>query len=583
MNKIRIALIGGGPSALSIIKKLLFSELRQEQSREPSGFSIDIFERNSSLGKGMPYSEEGASAEHITNISSDELAPFNETLAQWLGKQSHAYLASHGIDKTNLHVKHVIPRLLFGDYLNAQFEALMNKAASHGLNINAHVNSEVLDIKPNTNNQTSDVRTASGWLKGFDKVIICTGHAWPRRNEGNVAGYYDSPYPPIKLQHKYNHPVALKGCSLTAIDAIRTLSKANGRFYHEQEKLKYKREQDVPDFKIVMHSLDGLLPNIRFHLDDPLVSDEGMLTEQQIAEYRANNDGFLSLDFIFEHNFKKVLEKRDDTFYQKIADKNLEQFTDWMLESRKAFEPFTLFKIECIQAAQSIKHEQTLQWKEVLALLSFTINHPAKYLSGEDTLRLQQKLLPLIGLMIANIPQASAEQLLALYESDVLEVISVDTNSNVQIEGDHCFMYHYENSAKQSIATPYQTFVDCTGQKHLPMADFPFTSMFEAETVLPACVRFKDKAQGQKQQLADRESVSIGADAEYYLTLKGFAINDDYQPILATGKPSERYFMMAVPFISGFNPDYSGFDFCEQVSTIIVEKLCAELPLRYAS
>ncbi|ABG38738.1 conserved hypothetical protein [Paraglaciecola sp. T6c] len=578
MSKIRIALIGGGPSALTIIKKLLSNELGQEQSQGASRFSIDIFERNSSLGKGMPYSEEGASTEHITNISSDELAPFDETLAQWLGKQSHAYLARHDIDKANLHVKHVIPRLLFGDYLNAQFDALIRKGASNGLNINLHVNSEVLDIKPSTNSQTSDVHTVSGWIKGFHKVIICTGHAWPRRNEGNVAGYFDSPYPPIKLQHKYNHAVALKGSSLTAIDAIRTLSKANGHFYHDQEKLKFKRAQDVPDFKIVMHSLDGLLPNIRFHLDDPLVSEEGMLTEQQIAEHRAENDGFLSLDFTFEHNFKKVLAKRDNTFYQKIANKNLEQFTDWMLESRKAFDPFTLFKIECIQAEQSIKHEQTLQWKEVLALLSFTINHPAKYLSGEDTLRLQQKLLPLIGLMIANIPQASAVQLLALYESKALEVISVDTNSNVQIEGDHCFTYHYENSAKQSVTEPYQIFVDCTGQKHLPMADFPFTSMFDAEPVLPACVRFKEKAQGQKQQRVDRDNVSIGADGEYYLTLKGFAINDAYQPILATGKPSERYFLMAVPFISGFNPDYSGFDFCEQVSTIIVEKLCAELP-----
>lgn len=578
MDKIRIALVGGGPSALALVKKLLCCE--------SSRFSVDIFERNTSLGKGMPYSEEGASAEHITNISSDELAPFDETLAQWLGKQSHAYLASHGIDKGNLHVKHVIPRLLFGDYLNAQFEVLIFKATSKGLNINVHLNSNVLDIKRSANKQTSDVQTVSGWVTGFDKVIVCTGHSWPRRNEGNVAGYFDSPYPPQKLHHKYNHPVALKGSSLTAIDAIRTLSKANGRFYHDHEKLKYKRADDVPNFKMKMHSLDGLLPNIRFHLDDPLVSDEGMLTEQQIAEHRANNDGFLSLDFIFEHNFKKVLEKRDNTFYQKIADKNLEQFTDWMLESRKAFDPFTLFKIECIQAQQSIKHEQTLQWKEVLALLSFTINHPAKYLCAEDTLRLHKKLLPLIGLMIANIPQPSAEQLLALYESGVLDVIPVDENSSLQIKGDHCFVYHYENIAKKSIASQYQTFIDCTGQKHLPMKAFPFKSMFgidDTEKVLPACVRFKDKAQGEKHQTTDPEKVKVGADGEYYLTLHGFAINDEYQPILVTGQPSERYFIMAVPFISGFNPDYSGFDFCEQVSTIIVDKLCADVPLRPGS
>ena len=76
MNRIRIALIGGGPSALTIVRKLLCAQ--------PQNFALDIFERNASLGKGMPYSEQGASLEHITNVSSDELCPFRETLEAWL-------------------------------------------------------------------------------------------------------------------------------------------------------------------------------------------------------------------------------------------------------------------------------------------------------------------------------------------------------------------------------------------------------------------------------------------------------------------------------------------------------------------
>ena len=214
MNKIRIALIGGGPSALSIIKKLLCCEFGH--------FSVDVFERNASLGKGMPYSHEGATAEHITNISSDELAPFDESLTQWLQKQSQTYLAEYGVDKASLHAKQVIPRLLFGDYLNAQFKALLQQAKNQKLPINVHTSSEVLDVKPSSDKKTSDVYSTSGCSTGFDKVIICTGHSWPRENEGKVAGYFDSPYPPKKLQREYNHPVALKGCSLTAIDAIRT-------------------------------------------------------------------------------------------------------------------------------------------------------------------------------------------------------------------------------------------------------------------------------------------------------------------------------------------------------------------------
>lgn len=64
----------------------------------------------------------------------------------------------------------------------------------------------------------------------FDEVVICTGHKWPVKNEGVTAGYFDSPYPPSKLKLKMNHPVAIKGSSLTAIDAIRTLVRSNGTF-----------------------------------------------------------------------------------------------------------------------------------------------------------------------------------------------------------------------------------------------------------------------------------------------------------------------------------------------------------------
>jgi len=607
MNKTRIALIGGGPSALSILKKALSffskqladgesfdvenSDANNSDGRVSPHLIFDIFERNTALGKGMPYSKDGASWEHITNISSDELAPFDETLLEWLRQQSPEYLAKYHICKANLHEKHVVPRLLFGEYLQAQFSALIGKCRTAGIMVNVHLQCNVLDIKPSTEDENSPERinslepqdgdnhsginilTNSGWVTGFDNVVVCTGHVWPKTHEGKVKGYFDSPYPPTKLQRKYNHTIAIKGSSLTAIDAIRTLSEANGEFYQTDNQLQYRLFDDVPNFKIVMHSLEGLLPNIRFHLDDPLVSDEGMLSEQEIVQHRADNDGFLSLDFIFEHNFKRTLKKLDADFYQKIANKNIEAFCQWMLESRKAYAPFTLFKIEYLQAEQSIKQESTLQWKEAIALLSFTINHPAKYFSAEDTLRLRNHLLPIIGLMIANIPQSSAAQLLALHDSGVLDIIAVDSSSHLEIEDDCDFHFSYTDSDNKPVVNTYKTFIDCTGQKSLPIDAFPFKSMFKDAEPLVAKVRFKDKHQGKQHLKENPKSVCIGSDDEYYLETGGFAINDDFQPMLANGSLNERYFVMAVPYISGFNPDYSGFDFCDQVAELIVNKL----------
>ncbi|MFD2144096.1 hypothetical protein [Mucilaginibacter antarcticus] len=59
----------------------------------------------------------------------------------------------------------------------------------------------------------------------------------------------------------------------------------------------------------------------------------------------------------------------------------------------------------------------------------------------------------------------------------------------------------------------------------------------------------------------------------YYLRVPGIAINDSYQPVDKYGAFNERLYIMAVPYIGGFNPDYSGLDFCEAASKAIIKSL----------
>ena len=60
---------------------------------------------------------------------------------------------------------------------------------------------------------------------------------------------------------------------------------------------------------------------------------------------------------------------------------------------------------------------------------------------------------------------------------------------------------------------------------------------------------------------------------DYYLKISGISINDNYQVTDDYGSYNDRIYMMAVPYIGGFNPDYSGLDFCEQASKRIIESL----------
>ena len=60
---------------------------------------------------------------------------------------------------------------------------------------------------------------------------------------------------------------------------------------------------------------------------------------------------------------------------------------------------------------------------------------------------------------------------------------------------------------------------------------------------------------------------------DYYLRVPGIAINDNYQVVDDFGAFNKRIYMMAVPYIGGFNPDYSGLDFCEAASNRIAKSI----------
>ena len=282
-------------------------------------------------------------------------------------------------------------------------------------------------------------------------MIICTGHSWPKKYEGKIPGYFDSPYPPAKLGIIANHPVAVKGSSLTAIDAIRTLARTNGTFYRDENNtLKYAVSPSSTNFKIDMHSRSGLLPAVRFHLEDSHLINSGVLTENEIEAHKAANNGFLSLDYIFEEDFKKLLEAKDPKMYGKIKDFSLEEFTDFIMYARDREAPFELFKKEFAEAARSIKKEESIYWKELLAILSFSLNYPAKYLSAEDMMRLQQSLMPLISIVIAFVPQASAIELIALHDAGILDIQAVGNDSEICINEKGGIVYKYTDENQQA-------------------------------------------------------------------------------------------------------------------------------------
>lgn len=564
-EKRKIAIIGGGPSALFIYKRLV--EAKTE-------FEIDIFERKASLGAGMPYSDQGANIEHVTNVSDNEIPEIANSIQDWIKTVPKTTLNKFSIDPQAFNGYHVLPRLLFGQYLAAQFELLRNQAEKLGITTRVHFKSNVTDIIDWPELGTVQIEVEGQGFMEFDSVIICSGHNWPLEHEGKIQDYFDSPYPPSKFQTPINHPIAIKGSSLTAIDAIRTLARRNGSFYKTDDgKLAFKPSEESPKFKIVMHSRNGLLPTIRFHLDEPQLSSDSLLTREEIAQNKAENGGFLSLDFIFEKNFKEGFRRKDPKLYKKIKDMTIEKFVELVMDMREGKEPFQLFREEYTEAEKSMKEKKSVYWKEMLAELSFTMNYPAKYLSAEDMMRLKKVLMPLISIVIAFVPQSSCEELFALNDSGRLEIVPVGPDSTVVPRKEGGIVYKYTDDGGKKHAISYKTFINCVGQPHLSYDDLPFKSLLVKKTVSQGMIRFKDNSVGAQELKEGNELVVQNANGDYFLKVSGITISDDFRVVNEYGIDNERIYIMAVPYIGGYNPDYSGLDFCEEASNCIVGKL----------
>jgi len=200
------------------------------------------------------------------------------------------------------------------------------------------------------------------------------------------------------------------------------------------------------------------------------------------------------------------------------------------------------------------------------------MNYPAKYFSAEDMLRLKKTLMPLISLVIAFVPQSSAEEMLALHQAGVLELLAVGTASKVEPKKEGGITYHYKDAAGQKHAVDYAMFVDCIGQPHLPFDAFPYQGLKQNDVIAPAKLNFRSNEVAM-QMKPKNEMIGCWENGNYYLKVSGIAINDHFQVLDAYNAFNPRIYVMAVPLIGGYNPDYSGLDFSETAATAIAAKL----------
>jgi uncharacterized NAD(P)/FAD-binding protein YdhS len=222
----KIAIIGSGPTGIYTFYSLL---------KNTAPLSISVFEQAEEAGVGMPYSDEENSRLMLANIASIEIPPLFITYLDWLKTQGAAHLARYGVDKSTLHDRQFLPRILLGEYFRDRFLAIAEEAKNRGFDVQVYENARVTDIDTNTEGVTLSVNQTP-FKKRFDLAVIATGHVWPDEDEATLT-FFPSPWSGLMDAKILPRHVGIMGTSLSGLDAAMAVVIQHGEFIDDKFRL----------------------------------------------------------------------------------------------------------------------------------------------------------------------------------------------------------------------------------------------------------------------------------------------------------------------------------------------------------
>lgn len=572
-----IAIIGSGATSIYLLKHLLdkMSILKEEM------YSISIFEKNAILGMGMPYNPITTDLYNLSNISSEELPELEITFEDWLKKQSVTFLKKMEIEKDKISKSEVYNRLALGQYLQSQYQSIIQKIKDFGIQCIEYPNTEILDITYENTNKLVRLHTST-IIYEFDNVIIATGHQW-EEDDQEKSGFYASPWPIHKILPQsgtfHNFTIGTLGASLSAFDVVSSLSRRHGKFVTDSNgNYTYQPYKGTDNFKIVMHAANGWLPHLQYEQEEPI--REIYRHFDRNALYAAvDEEGFLTLSTYFRKFCVPALSKafqKDNLTTQSKKIMNADySFKDFVIDMAKKHEydnAFEGMREEMKQASVSINKNKPVHWKEVIDDLMYALNFHAELLPAEDHIFFRKEIMPFLMNVIAAMPIPSAKVLLALYDANKIEIVPGYVNI---LESQDFTTIEVTHNDKQSIHL-YPMFINCSGQSAIRVEDYPFQSLVKEGFVTQPEVLFKKDPRGMELTTMEKEKI-IKKENTFFYELSGININSSYCLVNANGDTIEAIQDISFAHSSGLRPYSYGLQACSATSEIVVANWVAAL------
>ena len=504
---LNFAIIGGGLTGTSMLYCLVEKAKKavHRGSMHPSQLKVQVFEKQAVFGPGLPHSDKQVMPFHITNMCAEEMSidlkkPLD--FKDWVTRNSGTLKKNlpHQLDSfespgvIGQHCTHY-PRAIMGEYLKARFKKAIQTASKIGLQIELYQNSEVTDVREDSDNvelMVQDSKTNA--IRSFtsDRVLLATGH-WFGKIEKDR--FFPSPWPAKKLLH--NIPsgvhVAVIGSSLSAIEVVLTLT-SDGKFIRNQSSNLTFIPSKKPR-KLTLYSRNGLLPRVRGRIGG---YRNTILTPDTLNRLITENKGRLQLVEVFS-----LL----DAELQKAYGRPI----DW-LDILKPSDTARNYLVRHLkEALDGDGPEGELLWLTVLHQIIPMARDIYINLTKQERLRFERRYSTAFFSHAATQPTINAEKLLALMDGGLVEVKQLGKTYHLikdDTTGDYSFFY--KNKRGEEKKDTYRYVVNARGQDKSLKSN---SSMLTRNLIKSGTV-YIDKIPDSIYRDAFNKSLSMGTDNE---------------------------------------------------------------------
>ena len=456
----KVAIVGVGPTGIYTFHALV-------ERGEP--LEIELYEQAEEAGVGMPYNSDNNADHMLANIASIEIPPIYISYLTWLQNQSDDYLAQFQIERTSLHERQFLPRVILGDYYRNRFLAIVEKAQQAGFTIRVHESSEVTDLRADPNGVSLWINHASQPVE-VDFAAIATGHLWPE-TDAQARKFFPSPWTGLMDAQIGACRVGILGTSLSAIDAAMAVASQHGTFTtNTDHSLQFTPKSDSQNLKLTLMSRSGVLPEADFYCPLPYES-LNIATPEAIEDAIAHGQNGL-LDRIFQLMAQQLQDAAPGWCQQvALATLNADTFPEVYFADRLRHDPFDWARRNLVEVERNKQKQHTVAWRYTLLRLHEVIEEIVPHLDTRDEKRFRCGLARVFIDNYAAIPSESVRRMLALHEAGLIEILALGTDYERMNEQEMTVISHHGQRSE------FDVFIDARGQRALQSKDIPFPTL----------------------------------------------------------------------------------------------------------